>query len=113
VPGDWNTTKRRSWCSRSERFRSTAPSASCSQAWSFGFRGVCQEAYEETQGNCVAHQLEAALRRTLPLETAMTLRGSSNLEFHFDTIFEELYPMGRKTTRTCPKASAAPGKMSV
>ena len=80
---------------------------------SFGFRGVCQEAYEETQGNCVAHQLKAVLRQTLPLETAMSMCGGSGPEFHFDQIFEELYPLrSRKTTRTTcrPKASAAPGE---
>ena len=54
---------------------------------------MCPEAYEETHGNCVAHHLEAVLRRTLSLETARTLCGGSDLEHHFDQIFEELYPL--------------------
>jgi hypothetical protein len=61
--------------------------------WSFDFRGICPGAYEETKGNCMAHQLGAVLQRTLPLETALTMRGGSELEYHFDQIFEELYPL--------------------
>ena len=58
----------------------------------------------------MAHQLEAVLRRTLPLETALPLRGGSDLGFHLDQIFEEQYPMGQEATSTCPKTSAALGK---
>ncbi len=59
--------------------------------WSFGFRGVCQGAYNKTGGTCVVHQLQADLQRTLQLEAALqrTL-GGSDLESHFESIFEEL-----------------------
>ncbi len=53
--------------------------------WCFGFPGVCPEAYEETEGRCVPHQLEAVLKRTLGLK-------ASNMEWLFDEIAEELYP---------------------
>ncbi len=48
----------------------------------------------------MAHQLKAVLRRTLPLETAMTMCGGSDPEFHFDQIFEELYPLEIKEDNT-------------
>ena len=53
--------------------------------WSFGFPGVCPEAYEETEGRCVPHQLEAVLERTLGLK-------ASNMDWLFDEISDELYP---------------------
>ena len=58
-----------------------------SKPWSFGFPGVCPEAYEETEGRCVPHQLEAVLERTLGLK-------AGNMDWLFDEIAEELYPPG-------------------
>ncbi len=52
---------------------------------SFGFPGVCPEAYEETEDRCVPHQLEAVLKRTLGLK-------ASNMDWPVDEIAEELYP---------------------
>ena len=75
--------------------------------WSFGFPGVCPEAYEETEDRCVPHQLEAVLKRTLGLKT-------SNMAWLFDEIAEELYPPGSEDTpltwsmRTA-QLNAAPG----
>ena len=46
--------------------------------WSFGYAGVCPQAYEETNGRCVQRQME-------------TLTKEQNLEKDFDDIYEELY----------------------
>ena len=55
--------------------------------WSFGFPGVCSEAYEETDGRCVPHQLEAVLERVLGLK-------ESDMDHVFDEIAAEIYPPG-------------------
>ena len=55
--------------------------------WSFGFAGVCPEAFDETDGRCVPHQLEAVLARTLGLKEA-------DMDWLFDEIAAELYPPG-------------------
>ena len=36
--------------------------------WSFGFRGVCPEAFDPTEGKCVSHQLAAVLEKQLNLQ---------------------------------------------
>ena len=38
--------------------------------WSFGFPGVCPEAYEENEDRCIPHQLEAVLERSLGLKAS-------------------------------------------
>ena len=49
--------------------------------WDFGFPGVCKEAYDETEGRCIQHQLGALLEKD----------EAADLESHFDDIFESLY----------------------
>jgi len=55
--------------------------------WMFGFAGVCPEAYDQTESNCVVHQMVAVMQESLSLR-------ESDLETYFDVIFEELYPAG-------------------
>ena len=54
------------------------------RSWCFGPRGVCPEAFDETDG-CVPYQLAAMLQRTSP-----GLR-ASDLDSHFDEIYQQLY----------------------
>ncbi len=35
--------------------------------WTFGLRGVCPAAYDESEGGCVLHQLTAVLQKQLNL----------------------------------------------
>ena len=55
--------------------------------WSFGFRGVCPDAYDPTEGKCVSHQLAAVLEKQLNLQ-------ESDLDWLFDEIFNELHHPG-------------------
>jgi hypothetical protein len=56
------------------------------RSWCFGMRGVCPEAFDETEGggSCVPHQLASMLQRTSP-----GLR-AADLDSHFDEIYREL-----------------------
>ena len=53
--------------------------------WCFGLRGVCPEAFDETDDGCVPHQLAALLQRTSP-----GLR-EGDLDHCFDEIYGGLY----------------------
>jgi hypothetical protein len=50
--------------------------------WMFGLRSECPEAFDETGGECVAHQLAVVLKRTLDIE-------GCDLDLESD---EEIYP---------------------
>ena len=58
-----------------------------SKPWSFGFRGVCQEAFDETEDKCVSHQLAALCKKILKME-------EKDVEYLFDAIYHDLYPPG-------------------
>ena len=53
--------------------------------WCFGLRGVCPEAFNETDNICVPHQLAALLKRTSPG------LWEDDLDYCFDEIYGELY----------------------
>ena len=58
--------------------------------WSFGLKGICDEALHDTDGQCVAYQLAAVLR-TRKGETPFDL---AEVETMLDTIVQRLYPRG-------------------
>ncbi len=86
--GHWVKVERGS-CSKptAQRQRGAAPATASSQAVVFGARGVCPQAFDETDDNCVPHQLAALLQRTAP-----GLR-EDDLDYSFDEICSELYGM--------------------
>ena len=60
--------------------------------WNFGFNGVCQEAYDETDNYCVPHQLHALLAK----------RGLSegSIERRLDSAYHRLYTLADPTQPT-------------
>ena len=60
-----------------------------SKPWCFGFRGVCQEAFDETEDKRVSHQLAVLCKKFLKTE-------EKDVEYLFDTIYHDMYPPGAK-----------------
>ncbi len=56
-----------------------------SQPLAFGFKGVCPEAFDNTEGRCVLHHLASLLKRIFDIEEPDTDR-------LYDAIFEDAYP---------------------
>ena len=58
--------------------------------WSFGFKGLCDEALHDSEGQCVAYQLAEVLRT----RRGETLFDIEEVETMLDTIVQRLYPRG-------------------